>query len=167
MEKVLAGISVVSKVANWIAGILLVVMVLLTMTDVVLRGLGTGITGTYELMSFAGALVVGFSIAKTSLDGAHVNVDMLTQIMGKRTSNIMLICTKIVGLMLFILLAWSFFVKGNELRAGGETSLTLRIPFHPVAYALLLCSFVECLVLFADIVRAVVPKYSIVETSHE
>jgi hypothetical protein len=56
---------------------------------------------------------------------------------------------------MFLLLAWSFFMKGNELFAAGEVSLTLHVPFYPVAYGLGLCSIVECLVLLCDILKAV------------
>ena len=59
MEKFLVSVKGISRAANWVGGVMLVIMVLLSMIDVVLRCLGTGITGTYELMSFAGALVAG------------------------------------------------------------------------------------------------------------
>ena len=68
-----------SNTLNVMGAMLLTLMMLLTTIDVILRYLGRPITGTFELMSFAGALVTGFALAQTSLDGAHVNVDILTE----------------------------------------------------------------------------------------
>jgi TRAP-type C4-dicarboxylate transport system permease small subunit len=102
-------------------------------------------------MSFGGALVVGFALAQSSLDNAHVNVDIITQLLGERSGRILFIFTRLLGIAFFLLLAWSCFLKGNELYTGGEVSLTLRVPFYPVAYALALCSLAECLALLLGI----------------
>jgi TRAP-type C4-dicarboxylate transport system permease small subunit len=155
MQTFLLFVRRVSRFTNWVGGVILVLMMLLTVVDVVLRYLGKGFTGTFELMSFGGALVVGFAIAQTSLDNGHVNVDILTQGLGVRAGRICLVVTKLIGITMFLLLAWSFFMKGNELFAAGEVSLTLHVPFYPVAYGLGLCSIVECLVLLCDILKSV------------
>jgi TRAP-type C4-dicarboxylate transport system permease small subunit len=143
-----------SKGLNWVGGVILALMMLLTVVDVVLRYLGGAITGTFELMSFAGALVAGFAIAQTSQDGAHVSVDMLTQALSGRRKSVLLVFTKLIGIGVFALLAWSLFLKGNDLYKTGEVSLTLHVPYYPVAYGLSFSSLVECFVLLSDILKA-------------
>jgi TRAP-type C4-dicarboxylate transport system permease small subunit len=143
-----------SKTLNAAGAVLLTLMMLLTVVDVVLRYLGRPITGTFELMSFAGALVVGLALAQTSLDGAHVNVDMFIEAISSRRKNCLLIFNRLIGIGIFALLAWSLFVKGNDLYQTGEVSLTLQVPYYPVAYGLSLCCLMEALVLFSDILRA-------------
>lgn len=167
MQRLLASVRGISTAANWVSGFMLVTMVLLTMTDVILRGLGTGITGAYELMSFAGALTVGFAIAKTSVDGAHVNVDTLTQCLGNLPRKVVGIGAKVIGFMLFLLLAWSLFLKGNELCAGGEVTPTLRLPFFPIVYALSLCCLVESLVLLSNVLKGIASISDKTEAGHE
>ncbi|HVN22769.1 MAG TPA: TRAP transporter small permease [Syntrophorhabdales bacterium] len=144
-----------SGVLNTVGGVVLALMMLLTVLDVILRYVGKAITGTFELMSFGGALVAGFAIAQTSLDGAHVNVDMITHALSKTGRRILTVLTKLLGLGVFLLLAWSLYLKGNDLYSTGEVSLTLHVPFYPVAYALSLSSLVECLVLVSDILKAI------------
>ena len=39
------------------------------------------------------------------------------------------------------------------LRKSGEVSLTLQVPFYPVAYGLEVCCFVQCLVLVCVIIK--------------
>jgi TRAP-type C4-dicarboxylate transport system permease small subunit len=138
---------------NVMGGFLLTLMMLLTVVDVILRYLGRPITGTFELMSFAGALVTGFALAQTSLDDAHVSVDIILQTLSGAKKNILIILNRLLGVGIFTLLAWSLFEKGNDLYATGEVSLTLRVPYYPVAYGLSFCCLVECLVLISGILK--------------
>jgi TRAP-type C4-dicarboxylate transport system permease small subunit len=151
MEVFHRTIEKIGSFLNTVGGVTLTVMMLLTVADVVLRYLGKPLTGTYELMSMAGALVIGLTIAQTSLDGAHVNVDMLTLALPARstTRRLLLLFTRLVGLGIFILLAWALYLKGNDLYNTHEVSLTLQVPIYPVAYGLSFCSLVEVLVLVA------------------
>jgi len=56
--------------------------------------------------------------------------------------------------MIFLLLAYSFMFKGIELYGSQEVSMTLHIPFYPVAYGLCVCSVIEAFVLFLEAIRA-------------
>jgi TRAP-type C4-dicarboxylate transport system permease small subunit len=130
-------------------------MMILTVADVVLRYLGKPLTGTYELMAFSGALVIGFAVAQASLDDAHVSMDMVTEKLPLFSKTVLLFVTKLIGLVLFALISLGLFMKAHDLYKTGEVSLTLRVPYYPVAYGLSLCGFAECLVLLSDILRIV------------
>ena len=45
------------------------------------------------------------------------------------------------------------FEKGSDLYTTGEVSLTLQVPYYPVAYGLSFCCLVECLVLISGILK--------------
>lgn len=137
---------------NELGGIALLIMMMLTVVDVILRVFWRPITGTYELVAVLSAIVIGYAIPQTSLDRGHIYVDFLIE---NRTPSIkkgFLVFTRILGIALFVLLAWNLFLKGNFLYSSGDVSQTLHIPYYPVAYALALASFVECFVLITDIV---------------
>jgi TRAP-type C4-dicarboxylate transport system permease small subunit len=152
-------IEKMGKFLNTLGGVTLTVMMLMTVADVVLRYLEKPLTGTYELMSMAGALVIGLTIAQTSLDNAHVNVDMLTQALADRGwgKRMLLLVTRLIGIGIFALLAWALYLKGNDLYGTHEVSLTLQVPIYPVAYGLSLCCLVESLVLVACLFREWTP----------
>jgi uncharacterized membrane protein len=59
-------IAKLSRLMNVIAGIGLTFMILITVADVILRSFRRPILGTYELVAFSGAVVIGFSIPFTS-----------------------------------------------------------------------------------------------------
>ncbi len=58
MERLLNGVSRLSRALNVIAGIAITFIMLLTVFDVILRTFRRPIVGTYELVAFSGAVVV-------------------------------------------------------------------------------------------------------------
>ena len=139
---------------NTVAEVALVFMMMLTVIDVVLRIFGKSpIVGTYELVAVAGAIVVGFAVPQTSWERGHVYVDFMIENRSAAVKNGFFIFTRIVGIIIFALLSLNLLKKGMHLYKTGEVSMTLQIPYYPVAYALALCFFVECLTLITDIFK--------------
>ena len=136
-----------SKVMNYVGGTVLVLMMLLTVSDVVLRIFWKPILGTYEMVALAGALVIGFAIPKTTLDDAHVYVDFVVTGGSPLVRKIFRIITKFLGFVLFALLAINLILKGGELYRAQEVTLTVHVPLFPFAYTMGLCCIVECVVL--------------------
>jgi TRAP-type C4-dicarboxylate transport system permease small subunit len=149
------------KLSNWmntLAGLILFFIMMLTVTDVVLRAFGKPLVGTFELVSIAGALVIGFATAETSWQKGHVMVDFLVENRSPGVKKVFIIGTRIVGIVTFALLTRNLFLKGTHLYQKGEVSLTLHIPHFPAAYALSFCFCVLCFVFVADIVRLFVKE---------
>ena len=159
MEGYLKKIRAVSRVLNVIAGISLTFLMLLTITDVILRGLRKPIVGTYELVAFAGAIVIGFAVPMTSLVRAHIYVDFFILKFSPKVRNAFHIATRCLVIILFFLIGWNLIKYGIDLQKSGEVSLTLQLPFFPVAYGVGVCCFIQCLVLFGDILKIVGGKY--------
>ncbi|MDD4358053.1 MAG: TRAP transporter small permease, partial [Smithellaceae bacterium] len=57
---------------NILACVAVIAMMLLSVTDVVLRMFGKPIPGTYEQVGFLGAIVVSFALAFTSMEKGHI-----------------------------------------------------------------------------------------------
>jgi len=142
-----------SRFINIIAGISLTFLMLLTIADVILRRFRIPIVGTYELVAFSGAVVIGFSLPMTSWLRQHIFVDFFIIKFSKKVQNVFNLCTRGIVIVLFILLGWNLLKYALDLQRSGEVSLTLRIPFWPVAFGIGICSFIQCLVLVCDIVK--------------
>jgi TRAP-type C4-dicarboxylate transport system permease small subunit len=142
-----------SRFLNIIAGISLTFLMLLTVTDVILRSLRRPIVGTYELVAFAGAVVIGFSVPFTSWLRAHIYVDFFILKFPKKIKNLFNIVTRCLVIVLFILIGWNLIKYGMDLQKSGEVSLTLQMPFYPVAYGIGVCCFIQCIVLICDIIK--------------
>lgn len=147
-----------SKLLNWVAGWSLVGMMFLTCADIILRLFRRPILGTYEIVGFLGAMVAGLAIAQTTLDRGHVAVQVVVTRFSPRVQEIIYLITHLLSIFLFALLAWECVRYGNDFRASGEVSLTLRLPFYPVVYGIALSAIVVCLVLFVDILQVLTKR---------
>lgn len=159
MKGFLAFIFRLSKGEQTIAGVTLTVMMLLTVTDVILRSWGRPLLGTFELVAFLGAIVVGFSVPFTSWVRGHIYVDFfLCKLPGRARKGVQIL-TRLLSLGLFAMIAWNLVKMGMDLQRSGEVSLTLQLPFFPIVYAVGACCFTQCLVLAADIVKILENRY--------
>ena len=132
---------------------------LLTISDVILRFFRMPIVGTYELVAFAGAVVIGFSLPLTSWLRAHIFVDFAILKFPRNIRDVFNIVTRCMVLILFVLIGWNLLKYGLDLQRSGEVSPTLHIPFYPVAYGIGIACFVQCLVMVCDIVKILGGKY--------
>jgi TRAP-type C4-dicarboxylate transport system permease small subunit len=156
----LLGIALrLSKWSNGISGIILILMMLITVTDVILRSFGKPIVGAFELVAFSGALVLGFSIPFTSWVRGHIYVDFLVQRLSRTAGMIFHTATRCLGIGLFFVIGWNLIKMGADLSKSGEVSSTLQMPFYPVVYAVGVCCFIQCLVLMADVWKIFEDKY--------
>jgi len=152
-------IGALSRILHLVAGISLTFLMALTLLDVLLRGFNSPIVGTYELVALAGAVVVGFSMPSTSWFRQHIYLDFFIEKFHRHAKNAINIATRLTVIALFIMIGWNLIMYGIDLNRSGEVSLTLQIPFYPVAYGIALCCFTQCLVLICDIIKIIGGEY--------
>ena len=140
MERLFNSVFRLSRFLNGIAGIAITFIMALTVLDVVLRFFRRPIVGTYELVAFTGAVFFTGKLPPTA-------------------RSIFNLITRCMGVGLFLLIGWNLILVGMDLQQSGEVSLTLQLPFYPVAYGLAVSSFVQCLVLLADMVKILRGQY--------
>jgi TRAP-type C4-dicarboxylate transport system permease small subunit len=148
-----------SRFLNVIAGIVLISLMFFTVADVILRYLKNPILGTYELVSYSGAVVLGFSLPLTTWMRKHIYVDAFILRLSKKVRNIINLATRGMVTFLFFWIAWNVINYGMDLQKSGEVSSTIHLPFYFVVYALGMVCLIECLVLFCEIIRILGGKY--------
>jgi TRAP-type C4-dicarboxylate transport system permease small subunit len=151
MEWMINQVRGLCKFLNIIAGCALTLMMLITVTDVVLRALRMPIVGTYELVAFGGGIVIGFAVPLTSMMKIQVYVDVVTSKLPKAARMGLNVITRLMGVGLFSLAGWNLVKMGMDMIRTGEVSLTLQLPFYPIAFGIGLAFFIQCLVLVAQI----------------
>lgn len=151
-EKIMRQVSLICSHA---AGIAVVVMMLLSTADVVLRFFGRPITGAYEIVGFLGILVVSFALARTSMEKGNIAVDILVNLFPRRVQAVITLCNHLVGAVLFGLISWQSLMYGLELKRSGEVSLTLGMPVYPFALGIAVGCGLLTLSLFAESLSAV------------
>ena len=148
-----------SRSINFIGGVSLVFIMFLTVADIILRSFRKPIVGTFEIVAFSGAVVIGFSIPFTTWVKGHVYTDFLILRFSKKTRNVFQLFTRCLGIGLFSMIGWNLIKYGMDLKKAGEVSPTLTLPFYPVAYGLGVACFIQCLVLLCDILKISGGKY--------
>jgi TRAP-type C4-dicarboxylate transport system permease small subunit len=161
MKGFLNVVEKISKFLNVIAGISLTFLMLLTIADVILRLFKKPVVGTYEMVAFAGAVVIGFSMPLTSYVRQHIFVDFLILKFSQGVRSIFNIGTRCLVFALFLLVGWNMFKYARDLQKSGEVSLTLQMPFYPIAYGVGVCCFILCLVFICDIIKISKGEYDV------
>lgn len=159
MKGFLSVVKGVCTFLNVIAGISLTFLMLLTIADVAFRFFKMPISGTYEMVAYSGAVVIGFSLPFTSWLRGHIFVNFLVLSFSKKAQKIFNLTTRCVVLALFLLIGWNLMKYGVDLFKSGEVTPTLRLPFYPIAYGVGVCCFVECLVMIGDIHKILGGEY--------
>jgi TRAP-type C4-dicarboxylate transport system permease small subunit len=153
MKRFLSAVKGTSSVLSAIAGAALAFLMLLTVADVVLRLFGHPIVGTYELVAVSGAVAIGLALPITSWVRGHIYVDSFAERLPRVPRVVLTVATRLLVLGLFFLIGWNLLKYAASLRAAGEVTPTLHVPFYPVVVAIGVSCFVECIVMIADIVK--------------
>ena len=157
MKSFLSIVQMAAKGMDLVAGTALVSIMLLTTCDVILRYLGHPILGSYDLVSFGAAFVIGFALPRTSWEKMHITVDVLVEKIPDHRFTLDIV-TRVMALALFVLVGWNLTDLGAGFYKTGEETLTLGIPLFPIAYALGFCAFLQCFTLIGDVVRIVLQR---------
>lgn len=150
------------------AGLAIVLMMLLTCADILLRLCVTlfhhyrwgfleplrPIPGTYELVCYLGAVAASFAMAHTSVENGHVAVSLVVRLFPERLQGTIAAFTNLLGLYLFGMISWRSISYAEDLRKSGEVSLTLQLPYYPFVYGVSLAAAAVCLVLLMDFFRS-------------
>ena len=120
----------------YVAGAALMVMVLVTSVDVILRKFSLSLTGAYDIVKIAATITVAAALPYTTAIKGHVAIEFFFQKLGRRGRVVVDTLTRCGGMALFGLLAWGCVDYGNSLRMKGEVSMTLQLPVFWVPYIL-------------------------------
>ncbi|MCS7280801.1 MAG: TRAP transporter small permease [Desulfobacterota bacterium] len=150
--------STVSRYMYVISGACLSFMVILTLIDVILRNFGYPITGSMEIIQYGGCIVFSFAVPYGTLLGAQVLVDLVIERIDPRKKRVITIITRIIGVILFLFIAYNFFIYGFDVKRSGERTASFRIPYYPFAFALSFSFFIQSLVIFSDLIERIKTK---------
>lgn len=137
-----------------IAGFAIIIIMLLSTADVVLRLFGKPIPGAYELTGLLGTIVVSFALGFTSLEKGHIAVELLYRKLPQRTQLAIETFTNIVSFLIFGLITYQAFIYALDIRKSGEVSPTLQMPVYPFIFGMSFGFGLLCLILIAESIKS-------------
>jgi TRAP-type C4-dicarboxylate transport system permease small subunit len=150
-EKAISGIS---SLFNMVASAALVLMMVLSCVDIFMRYLlSRPITGTYDIVGLSGAVLAAFSMPYTMLKKGHVAVEILIQSLSRGKQLVIETFSHLLGISLFLVLVWQALSLSKDMKAAGEVTPTLLLPFYPIVYCMALCFFFLSLAILVNLLR--------------
>jgi TRAP-type C4-dicarboxylate transport system permease small subunit len=145
----------VARLSSWfnlIASAALMVIMLMTCADIFMRYVfSSPIIGTYDIVSLLGAVLVSFAMPYTMLKKGHVAVEILVQSLSRGKQLIIETFTHLLAISLFVVLVWQAILLSKDMKAAGEVTPTLLIPFYPILYCMAVCFFCLCLAILINL----------------
>ena len=139
-------------------GVALLALTLLATGNVALRIVGAPVGGTYEVVSFLGAIVTAGALGHTQKRKAHIVVDILSDRFPGPFKRVLDAASYAITLVLFAIVSWQTFVYGKRLLVTGELSETLKIAYHPFVFLVCIGFAVLALTLLLDLLETLWKK---------
>jgi TRAP-type C4-dicarboxylate transport system permease small subunit len=139
-------------------GVALLALVLLATANVALRIVRVPVSGTYEIVSFLGAVVTAGALGYTQKRKDHIVVDILSGTFPDPVKRALDGVNYAVTTALFAVVSWQTFAWGRRLMESGELSETLKIAYHPFVFFVSLGFGVLALTLFLDLLATLLAK---------
>ncbi len=150
-EKAVTGLS---DFFNMIASAALVLMMVLSCADIFMRYLfSRPITGTYDVVGLSGAVLVSFALPYTMLKKGHVAVELLVQSLSRGKQLVIETFSHLLGISLFLVLVWQAILLSRDMKAAGEVTPTVHLPFYPIVYCMALCFFILSLAIVVNLLH--------------
>ena len=148
------AVQLLSTFFNLFAAVSLTAMIVLTCLDVSMRYFfNRPIAGTYDLVSLMGAVIAAFAMPYTMLKKGHVAVDLVVRMLSPVKQLIVETVTHVVGILLFLIMVWQCFLLASDMKAAGEVTPTLLLPFYPIVYCMAVCFFMLCIAMLVNLLN--------------
>jgi TRAP-type transport system small permease protein len=125
----------VERVLMGLAALLLLALMAVTGVDVVGRYLlNAPLSGAFELTELLLGALVFVALPLVSRAGAHVEVDLLTELLPRSVNRVLGVFAALVSAAVLGFFAWRLIVLGMGQMADGSRSVSLDVPFAPFAF---------------------------------
>lgn len=146
----------VSTALNQFGTAIILVLILLTTADVILRYFfNQPIKGTYEITRLMMLTIVSLGIGYTQYKKGHIAIDVITMKFSRKSRLIDGIVVHLLCLGIYIVIAWQAVVGGRVQQVRDVViSEVVKVPLFPFYYVLALGCVILCLVYIIDIAEA-------------
>lgn len=142
-----------------IAQVGLFLVMLLIVSNIILRRVALPIPGTIELVEILGAIILGCSIAYCLYKRGHIFVNVLVRKLPIRGQAFVDIFTHIAMLATTSLLAWNTFLYAERMYNRGLATGHLGIPIWPINTLVGLGFAIMALVILNELLKAFYTAY--------
>jgi TRAP-type C4-dicarboxylate transport system permease small subunit len=147
-----------NRVMTVLGGVAVLALMALATGNVCLRAFGAPYRGTYELVSFLGAITIAFALGYTQKRKNHIVVDILSDTYPERVKRILDAVSYLLCMVFFAFISLEIFQWGMRIAQSGEVSETLKVIYYPFISCVAVGFFILTLTLFIDFLQALLGK---------
>ena len=123
----------ITRAMHVIAGVALVVMMLVVVSDVVLRAVfNTPVKGAYDVVSISLLVMTMFGIAPVVAKRSEILIDLIDAVLPPVGLRVLAFVAAVTGVVLFAFFGWAMIQPAMDAWQWGERSLELDIPKWPL-----------------------------------
>jgi len=105
-------------------------------------------------VTYLNAQPLVFRLARLAPE-AQVIVDLITQKLSPKNKKIIDAITRGIGIILFLFIAYNFFMYGLDVKQTGERTASFKIRYYPFCFAIALSFLFQSLTIFCDLIKTV------------
>ena len=139
----------------WAAAALLGAMMLFSVTDMVMRGFGVTVAGSYEVIGWLSAAAMALALGTVQRHKGHVAMELVVVKLGRRNRAVVETLMALISLAVFAVVAFYVMRYGRVLHETGSLSETLRVIVYPWVYVVGLGCAGLTLALLVDCLRSI------------
>ncbi|MBN2232090.1 MAG: TRAP transporter small permease [Deltaproteobacteria bacterium] len=145
----------INRLAIWISGSALILMMALGFGNVVSRIFWRPIVGSFEIIGFLGAVSISLALGFTQIRKNHVAVDIFTDKYTRTWRRLTATVSYLITAPFFLIATRQVFIWGVTVFRSGEMSETLLLPYYPFIFTVAFGLGFLTLILFHDLYKAV------------
>ena len=149
-------ITTVSKITNYVGVVFLVLMMLATTADVVLRSIfNTAVLSpyTFEAVEFMMVILIFFGLSYCELQKGNITVDLLVSRLSTRIQLLLDAATYGLTIAFVLLLIWRSVAQALFVREAGTHATALGFPIYIFMLVIAFGCFLLCLSLIINLVQ--------------
>ncbi|MEW5898378.1 MAG: TRAP transporter small permease subunit [Bacillota bacterium] len=138
----------------WVAAGALMIMMLLSVANIILRLAHRPLGGTAEAVGWLAAITAAFALGYTQLHRGHVAIDLFVARLPARPRAGIAAAASFAAAAFFALAAWRVGVLAHRLGQLGKLSETMHVSYYPFTYAVAFGLACLALILLMDLLKA-------------
>lgn len=156
MKQCTGFVTGLSRILDKIAGLCMVAVMVLVVSNVLLRALfNRPILGTVDYVVFLTAVMIGLSLAYCAVQNGHIAVSFVVDRLPLKMQAVVDIVTSILSLSFWGLCVWQIGSYAQRTAEAGVVSPTTQTPLYPFIYLVAFGLMVLCLVLLVRAVESI------------
>ena len=135
MKQITKIVNIIAKISLWISIIMMVAIVILIVTDIILRYVFRNpITGGYEIVELLLLMAISFSLAAGQIKRQHVHMTILVNALPLK---LRMLCQGVFFLLTTVtvgLLTYGGWLQAVSIQKSGFYTQIVKIPYYPFEY---------------------------------